>query len=211
MTDSDQNPPQAHTFILASGSPYRARALRELGYDFQVEVPGTDEDAERAAAPDVSPKELAALLGLAKCRAVAARHAKQIVVAGDQVGVCNETILTKPGNRQRAIEQLLSCSSSTALFHSSAVVWDPVAESFLQTVVDTELKFRTLSEHEVETYVDLDQPLDCAGAFKIESRGVLLFEKVAANDPTALVGLPMLWVQQTLRTLGVCPLNSQHH
>ena len=191
--------PEQHrpTLVLASSSPYRAAQLTQLGLSFAVDAPHIDETPH----PHEAPATLAARLAREKCRIVAAKHPTTIVIAGDQVGDLEGVILTKPGSTPAAIEQLRSCQGKQVTFHSACAVFDPQTGMDCR-VIATQLKFRTLSDLALTRYVTIDQPLDCAGGFKIESAGIALFETVNADDPSALVGLPLICLVSQLAAIN---------
>ena len=189
--------------ILASTSRYRAALMRRCGYQFDIEPAHVDEKA----LPAEPPEQLCTRLSAEKCGVVADRHPHAIVVGSDQVGVCDGRVLTKPGSHEAAVDQLRFCTGKVAVFHTGlAVQWRARNEA---TVIEvpTYLQYRTLSQREIEAYVRLDNPVDCAGSFKIEEKGTLLFERVTSDDPTALIGLPMLSLHQMLSRFGVTPIN----
>jgi len=150
-----------------------------------------------------APDELARRLAQTKALAIARLHPQAIVIAGDQVGTCNGQRLHKPGSHEKAIEQLQSCSGETASFYSGLAVWDPSAEVTYTDVIATHVSFRRLSTDQVHAYVTREQPLDCAGSFMIEKLGIALFERVEADDPSALVGLPLIRLVDFLGRCGV--------
>lgn len=196
--------------ILASGSVYRAQALRDAGLAFTQVSPDVDEQAIMRSASlgkaQINPGELSCKLAATKCLKVASNHPAATVIGSDQVGYCNGLMLTKPGARAAAIEQLQHCQGNAACFYTSvAVTWPGLDGPRIHTVT-TDLEFRPLSHDEIEAYVDLDEPFDCAGAFKIEAHGVHLFTSVRSSDPSALIGLPMLKTLECLRAAGINPL-----
>jgi septum formation protein len=188
--------------VLASSSRYRARALEVLGVPFDRVAPDVDE----TSMPGERPEELSLRLAAEKARAVVARRPSAIVIGSDQVGVCEERILGKPGSFDNAVAQLQLLSGRVATFYTSLVVLSPQAAPW-ESSSTTELKFRDISEAEARTYVELDDPIDCAGSFKSESLGIALFELIRADDPSALVGLPMISLVSALRGVGVNPLS----
>lgn len=184
--------------ILASTSPYRRQLLERLGIDFSVESPGVEEGHE----PRERPADRAARLAAAKAHAIAARHPGAIVIGSDQVASVGERILDKPGDAEGARAQLERLSGSAALFHTACAVVrtsPPFDRSHLDT---TRVVFRPLSPAEIERYVARERPFDCAGAFKSESLGASLLERIESVDPSALIGLPLIWLSSVLRDLG---------
>jgi septum formation protein len=184
--------------ILASTSPYRRMLLERLGLEFSVESPGV---AESHAARE-SPPDRAVRLATVKARAVAERHRGAVVIGSDQVAAAGVTILDKPGHAAAARAQLAELSGSTALFHTACAVVS-MDRALSATHLDTtRVVFRPLSPEEIERYVAREQPFDCAGSFKVEALGVSLLERIESEDPTALIGLPLIWLAATLRALG---------
>jgi septum formation protein len=184
--------------ILASTSPYRRQLLERLGLPFTVEAPDVDE----AAVPGEIPTERALRLAAAKADAVSERHPGAVVIGSDQVAAAGAEILDKPGTVERACEQLKHLSGSQARFHTAcAVRWHNTGfcVNHLQTVTVT---VRDLSPEEIHGYVSREQPLNCAGSFKSEGLGIALFSRVESEDPTALVGLPLIWLAGALRQAG---------
>lgn len=183
--------------ILASTSPYRRMLLERLGVPFSVESPGIAE-TQVAGEPAA---ERAQRLAAAKAQAVALRHPEAIVIGSDQVAAAGEIVLGKPGSPARAREQLGALSAAEARFYTACAMRGPsgFAAAHLD---DTRVVFRRLSGQEIERYVNREHPLDCAGGFKAEALGISLFERIESTDPTALIGLPLIWVAAVLRRLG---------
>jgi septum formation protein len=192
----------APRLFLASTSRHRALLLERLGLPFGVEAPGIDE----AGRPREKPAERALRLAREKAAAVAARHPGAWVIGSDQVAVAGRRVLGKPGSAARCREQLEAGSGRRVLFHTAAVLQAPAPDATREHVDRTTVRFRTLTEREIERYVELEQPFDCAGAFRSEGLGVALFDAVETRDPTALVGLPLIWLAAALREAGLDPL-----
>jgi septum formation protein len=188
--------------ILASTSRYRAALLSRLGVPFETESPGVDE----RALDGEPPRERAVRLARAKAQAVAARHPHAWVLGSDQLAVRGREVLGKPGEVARCEEQLLASSGEPVVFLTAACLLGASGERCLEHVDTTLVQFRTLTRSEVRRYVELEQPLDCAGGFKCEGLGIALFESIDSRDPTALIGLPMIWVADALRRVGLDPL-----
>ena len=188
--------------ILASMSPYRREQLKALGYSFQV-VPGNIDESRRSGE---SARDLTLRLARLKAETVAARKPGYTVIGSDQVGVCNDEILTKPGNRDRALNCLMRYPSKIVTFETAVAVRGQDGTMY-SDVVTTTIKFRDFSVGEARRYVDLDEPLDCAGAIKSERHAPLLFEWVRSDDPSALVGLPLIKTSNFLRRVGINPLD----
>ena len=184
--------------ILASTSPYRRSLLERLRLPFRAVAPKVDE----AHLPGESPEDRSLRLALAKAAAVAGQHPSAAVIGSDQVAVCDGRVLDKPGHASAAIEQLRHLSGRLARFHTAVAVQyldGNVTDAFTDI---TEVRLRTLTTREIERYVELEQPFDCAGSFRSEALGCVLFEAVTSNDPTGLVGLPLIRVAASLRALG---------
>lgn len=189
----------AGRLILASTSAYRRALLERLGVPFDCVAPGTDE----RRLPDEPAAALALRLARLKAEAVAANHPGCLVIGSDQVAVRGPEILGKPGTVERCTEQLLKSSGGEVAFLTAVHVVDGRggrAESHLDR---TQVRFRTLEPAEVARYIAVDAPLDCAGGFKAESLGIALFERIESADPTALTGLPLIWLCGALRRAGI--------
>ncbi len=184
--------------ILASTSSYRRELLGRLRLPFACVAPEVDEIA-RAGEPAL---ERAVRLALAKATAVAARHPASTVIGSDQVAVCRGELLDKPGDAVRCRAQLRRLSGSQASFHTAVAVLSAERARTLQFVDTTTVHVRPLSDAEIERYIAAEQPFDCAGGFRCEGLGISLFERIVCEDPTALVGLPLIRTAGALRELG---------
>ncbi len=185
--------------ILASTSPYRRELLARLGQPFVVESPGVDEAAIRGEMPAAR----AARLASAKARAVARRHPDALVIGSDQVAELDAAILDKPGNAERCRAQLAALAGRTASFHTACAVIGHDARIDLSRTDTTRVVVRALTGAEIDRYIEREQPFDCAGGFKVEALGIALFERVESQDPTALIGLPLIWLADALRRAGL--------
>ena len=183
--------------VLASTSPYRRELLARLGLPFAVARPDVDETPGAAE----SPPALARRLAEAKARAVSARHPGAWVIGSDQVAEIDGRPLGKPGNRDAAIAQLQASSGRTLRFHTAFCLVHAEREHIAHSDL-TEVVFRELGHDEILRYLDADQPYDCAGSFKCESLGISLFDAIRSEDPTALVGLPLVALSRALRGAG---------
>jgi len=184
--------------ILASTSRYRAEQLRRLTDSFRQMSPEVDETRR----PGERPQALAERLALAKAQAVAQRHPGSFVIGSDQVAALGDEVLGKPGSVERARQQLLACSGREVLFHTALALIEPDGRA--HTAVDlTRVRFRDLDEAEIARYVARELPLDCAGSFKVEGLGIGLFDAVVSEDPTALVGLPLVALCRLLRAAHI--------
>jgi septum formation protein len=187
--------------ILASTSRYRRELLARLQLPFTTRSPDAAEDA----IPGEAPAAMAARLALAKARSIAAPRA--LVIGSDQVASLDGHLLRKPGSAEVAVAQLRACRGKTVLFHTAVAVVATDSGDTLEHVDRTEVVFRRLDDSALEQYVRLESPLDCAGSFKSEGLGVALFERISSQDPTALIGLPLIFVAEALRQLGADPLH----
>ena len=184
--------------VLASTSPYRRQLLARLGLPFETLAPGVNEaHIERESAAD-----RALRLALEKANAVARAHSEAVVIGADQVAVCGDRILDKPGDAARCREQLRALSGRMATFYTACAVLGGVHGVHLAHVDTTSVLFRDLDSAEIERYVAREHPFDCAGGFRAEALGISLFESIESRDPTALIGLPLIWVAAALREAG---------
>lgn len=186
--------------ILASTSRYRRELLSRLGLPFEAAAPDVDE----AALPGEAPAALAERLALAKARAVAALHPAAIVIGSDQVADLDGEAIGKPGSHERAVEQLQRMSGRQVIFQTAVAVVAPGLAAIERAEV--RVRFRRLTDTAIERYLRADTPYDCAGSAKVESLGVALLEAVESDDPTALVGLPLIRTCALLRRAGLDPL-----
>lgn len=189
--------------VLASTSPYKQALLARLALPFEAVAPGVEE----TAAPGEAPAHLALRLARAKAGAAAAGAAAGTVVVGaDQVPALGEDVLRKPGDHATAARQLAACGGRTVVFHTAAVVADTQTGRSWETVDVTEVDFADLTPERIERYLCLERPYDCAGGFKAEGLGIVLFDAIRSRDPTALIGLPLIWLAGRLRAIGLDPL-----
>jgi len=192
--------PPSRLLILASTSRYRRELLFRLGLPFEARSPDTPEIAIDGEAPAA----MAARLALAKARSIDVPDA--VVIGSDQVASLDGRLLRKPGNHATAVQQLSACQGRTVIFDTAVAVVDRRTGAAQEHVDRTEVRFATLETAALDRYVRREQPLDCAGSFKAEGLGVALFERIDSSDPTALIGLPLIWLARALRELGVDPL-----
>jgi septum formation protein len=188
----------APDLILASTSVYRQELLTRLRVPFEAVAPRVDETARA----DETPLARAQRLALEKAQAVADGHPDSVVIGSDQVAVCKGQMLDKPGSGPRCREQLLLLSGAAASFHTAVAVVCLQREVLQQFVDTTTVYFRTLSEAEIDRYVDTEEPFDCAGGFRSEALGAALFSRVVSEDPTGLIGLPLIGLSRVLRHAG---------
>jgi 7-methyl-GTP pyrophosphatase len=196
--------------ILGSTSPYRRELLQRLGLPFDVQAPDVDE----SPLPGEEPATLAMRLALAKAKAVAALNQDDVVVIGsDQVADLAGLPLGKPGNHDKAVKQLTAMRGQVVLFHTAVAVVRP-STGFSQTLMSaTRVQMGHYSDHDIETYLRCEQPYDCAGSAKSEGLGIVLLERIESDDPTALIGLPLIPTTQMIRQAGLDPLawRAMHH
>jgi septum formation protein len=190
--------------ILGSTSRYRRELLTRLRLPFEVEAPGVDETPR----PGEAPAALAQRLALEKARAVAARHPQDVVIGSDQVADLAGEPLGKPGDHARALAQLQRMSGQRVVFQTALAVVRRDTGFEAVDLAAVSVTFRTLSDAEIETYLRLDEPYDCAGSARSESLGVALLSAIDSDDPTALVGLPLIRTCALLRAAGLDPLDA---
>lgn len=192
------------TLVLASTSRYRADLLNRLGLPFASDAPGVDETA-LAGEP---PRALVTRLARAKAEAVAVRQPEAWVIGSDQVAVRDGEVLGKPLDAPRCEAQLLASSSRPVEFLTAVCLTRRASATRLEYVDRTLVEFRALTVAEVRRYIELERPFDCAGGFKCEGLGIALFTRIETSDPTALVGLPLIWVAGALRQVGLDALGA---
>ena len=188
--------------ILASTSPHRRALLQRLGLPFTVEAPGVDETSR----PGEPPQVLVLRLAEAKATAVATRCPDALVIGSDQVACIDDQVLGKPGDRPRAIAQLELASGRTVTFQTGLCLLNAVTGRTQTLVEPFRVHFRRLSLRRIERYLDQEQPYDCAGSFKSEGLGVALFARLEGDDPSALIGLPLIRLITLLESEGLHPL-----
>ena len=185
--------------ILGSTSRYRKELLNRLRIPFETASPDVDETPHS----NESPKDLALRLALAKARAVALKYPEAVVIGSDQVADLEGTPLGKPGNHANAILQLQRMRGKTVIFQTALSVVC-IATGYERTdLAEVKVKFRDLSDAEIETYLRAEEPYDCAGSAKSEGLGIALLDAIDNDDPTALIGLPLIRTCQMLREAGV--------
>jgi septum formation protein len=189
--------PAAATIVLASSSPYRQQLLDRVLSNYETVSPGVDESVGID-----DPAELAVFLARRKAEAVASTHHDALIIGADQLAVHDGGVLGKPGNHQKAVEQLLQVTGTAVTFLTAVCILDPIGRRRYEHMDRTVVNFRNFDRRLADAYLKHDQPYDCAGSFKTESAGFVLFESVSTDDPTALVGLPMIWVADRLLELG---------
>jgi len=189
-----------YSLILASTSRYRAELLARLGLAFVSQSPGVDETPE----PNEGPAALTQRLARLKAEAVSRQHPDAVVIGSDQTAAWQTQCLGKPGTAERAVEQLRLLSGQRVTFHTAWTVQRGAQQRHGSDL--THVQFRALSTTDIRHYVERESPLDCAGSFKSEGLGVCLFESIQSEDPTALIGLPLIAIANALRAFGIDPL-----
>jgi septum formation protein len=191
--------------ILASTSPYRRELLERLRIPFRALSPQVDE----TALPGEAPAALAERLALAKAHAVARQFPDAVVIGADQVADVDGVAIGKPGNHECATEQLRMMSGRTIVFQTAMAVVR-VATGFAEVRrVPVSVRFRTLGDAEIEFYLRTEEPYDCAGSAKCETLGIALLDAIESDDPTALIGLPLIQTCTLLRAAGLDPLRAR--
>lgn len=185
--------------VLGSTSRYRRELLQRLHLPFDVVSPDVDE----TPLPGEPPAALAQRLALAKARAVAALRPDAVVIGSDQVADLAGEPLGKPGNHERAVHQLRRMSGQTAVFQTAVAVVCAATGFERCELAEVRVVFRTLSDAEIERYLRTEQPYDCAGSAKSEGLGIALLDRIDNDDPTALVGLPLIRTARLLREAGL--------
>ena len=185
--------------ILGSTSVYRRELLGRLNVPFSVESPQVDE----TPLPGEHPAALAQRLALAKARAVAQRFPDCVVIGSDQVADLDGQALGKPGTHDRAVAQLRQMRGNTVIFQTAVAVVCIDTGFSQQSLAPVKVTFRALDDAEIENYLQLEQPYDCAGSAKSEGLGIALLDAIESDDPTALVGLPLIRTSRMLRAAGI--------
>ena len=191
--------PLPRPLILGSTSRYRRELLGRLHLPFDVEAPHVDETPLAGEQPEA----LARRLALAKARAVAARHPQAVVIGSDQVADLEGEPLGKPGTHDRAVEQLRRMRGRTVIFQTALSVVCQASGFEMSDLAAVRVRFRALTDAEIETYLRREEPYDCAGSAKSEGLGIALLESIDNDDPTALVGLPLIRTARMLRAAGL--------
>ena len=188
--------------ILASTSRYRRELLERLRLSFDVISPQVDETPR----PGESPAALAVRLAAAKAAAVAAMHPQAVVIGSDQVAELDGAPIGKPGTHERAVAQLRAMRGRSVVFHTAVSVQRAATGYAGAALAPVTVRFRPLGDAEIEHYLRTEQPYDCAGSAKCETLGIALLEAIESDDPTALVGLPLIRTSALLRAAGIDPL-----
>jgi MAF protein len=191
--------PATRNLVLASSSPFRRQLLNRLGIPFTTASPDVDE----APRPGESPEAQVRRLAEAKARAVSGAHPGSLIVGSDQVAVVDGAVLGKPGNHERAVLQLGKMRRREVTFHTGLCLLDAATAALETDCVPFRVLFRDFGEDEIERYLRRERPYQCAGSFMSEGLGISLLEWMRGDDPTALVGLPLIRLAAMLRAAGV--------
>lgn len=174
--------------ILASTSPFRKTILDKLGVDFDIASPEVDE----TALSNETPQQLVERLSIAKAKAVADKVDSALVIGSDQVSVIDGAIIGKPHTHENAVKQLQNASGKTVTFYTGLCLYNSSTDQYQSEVIPFNVVFRHLSQQQIERYLKKETPYNCAGSFKSEALGIVLFEKLDGEDPNTLMGLPLI-------------------
>lgn len=191
------------SLILASSSIYRKKLLDTLGFNYQCISPDIDETAHK----DETSAQLVARLALAKAQKVAHQHTNSLIIGSDQAATVDGIILNKPLTTAKAQQQLQLCSGKKVTFLTGLCLFDSNDDSYQLATIAYHVYFRELSTAEIAQYIAIEQPLNCAGSFKVEGLGISLFEKLEGDDFNSLIGLPVIELLNMLRAKGINPLS----
>ncbi|MBM37790.1 MAG: septum formation protein Maf [Woeseia sp.] len=186
------------TICLASSSPYRRSLLDRILSKYKILAPNIDESEKEG----LTPKKFVSSLAYKKAIKVRNFEKDSLIIGADQLAVLDNKILNKPGNYENAFKQLSEVSGRIVTFLTAVCILDPKSNNHYEFTDVTKTKFRKLNNIIINNYLSLDKPYNCAGSFKIEGAGFILFDSIKTNDPTALIGLPMIWLTNQLLELG---------
>jgi MAF protein len=187
------------TLILGSTSPYRRQLMERLHFPFSTAAPDIDETRHAGE----SARDMVLRLSLQKAQTVAAQHPDALIIGSDQCAVLGEQVIGKPGTHENAMQQLRNASGKTVAFLTGLCLYDSRDGSYQLDVVPFQVDFRELTDAEIDSYLRKDQPYNCAGSFRSESLGITLFTRMYGDDPTALMGLPLIRLSQMLREADI--------
>lgn len=196
MTSS---PGQRRTLVLASTSPFRRELLQRLGVTFETLAPDVDETRRQGETPEA----LVLRLSEAKARAGASQYPDALIIGSDQVAVCGDEVLGKPGNHAAACVQLRRLAGQRVSFLTGLCLYDAASDTVLVDLIPCQVVFRRLTDQQIDRYLKIEQPYNCAGSFKSEGLGISLFESMHGEDPNALIGLPLIRLTSWLNTSGI--------
>jgi MAF protein len=194
-----EDKPGVHKIVLASSSPYRRELLTRIGLEFETVSPRINESPQ----PHESPRQLAGRLAQMKAQSVADKRLDTIIIGSDQVAVIGVEKVGKPGNHAKAVEQLKRASGEVMEFYTGICVLNTASGHVQQDVVPFTVQFRRLDERTINNYLLQEKPYNCAGGFKSEGLGISLLERMSGDDPTALIGLPLIRLIRMLEQEGV--------
>jgi septum formation protein len=195
------NMPQKITqkLILGSSSPFRKGLLSRFNIEFTTDSPDIDETPK----PNESPEDYVKRLSLEKAKAVAKKYSNGLIIGSDQCSVLNNVIRGKPGNHENAVLQLTESSGKRVSFLTGLCLYDATDDSYELDLIPIHVDFRELVAAEIESYLRSEKPYACAGSFKSEGLGITLFKRLKGDDPTSLVGLPLIRLSEMLRNKGI--------
>ncbi len=185
--------------ILGSTSPFRKKLLQRLSIPFTTDSPNIDETPLEKE----SPEDYVLRLSLEKARTVASQYPNALIIGSDQCSVLNGDIRGKPSNHENAMQQLRESSGKRVSFLTGLCLFDSNTEQYQLDLIPFYVDFRELADNEIDAYLKVDQPYGCAGSFKSEGLGISLFKRLHGDDPTALIGLPLIRLSEMLREKGV--------
>ena len=192
------------TIVLASSSPYRQQLLQKLGLEFTAIAPDVNEEPQKGEPPEA----LVTRLAEAKARAISEQFPKALIIGSDQVAVLDHKVLGKPGNHQRAKEQLKAASAKRVTFLTGLCLHNTATGHTQVDLVPFHVQFRKLTDVQIEHYLLREQPYNCAGSFKSEALGIALFKSLEGEDPNALIGLPLIRLIDILKMEGIDVLSA---
>lgn len=190
------------TFLLASSSPYRAALMQRLGLPFTTASPDVDE----TPLVNESPQQYVERLAINKAEALADKYPQHWIIGSDQACVINGDICGKPETKEKALAQLQAAQGKRITFFTGLCLYQPKSKQKLSIVEPFHVYFRSLSDDELKIYIELEQPLDCAGSFKMEGLGINLFSHFEGRDGNSLMGLPLMGLCDLMREAGLNPL-----
>ena len=185
--------------VLASTSPFRKELLQRLDIPFDTASPDIDESAQ----PGETPEQLVARLSEQKAKAVAEQFPDALVIGSDQVATLDDNIIGKPGNHENAVKQLKNASGRNVVFFTGLCLLNTRTGNTQIEVAPFSVTFRNLSEQKIDSYLKKEQPYNCAGSFKSEGLGIILFDKMEGDDPNSLIGLPLIHLVSMLKNEGI--------
>lgn len=184
--------------VLASTSPYRKELLKRLGVDFTTAAPDVDETPLQSESADATSLRLA----IAKARVLATTFPNSLIIGSDQVALLHGEQLGKPGTHERAVAQLKAMRGQTLVFHTALCLYNTATGSTQTAIDETRVVMRDYSDEQIETYLQREQPYNCAGSAKTEGLGVVMIARIENNDPTAIIGLPLIELVTMLNNEG---------